>query len=47
MWLPMKEILGYYKIIPVHIHKTQMNKCVKFEVSNTNISGIIDINVIK
>ena len=35
------------KIIHVHIHSTQMHMYIKYEVSNTNILGVININMIK
>ena len=43
----IKNTYGIVKIINVHIHNTQMDMYVNFEVSNTSISGVIFTKVIK
>ena len=32
-------------IIKGYIHSKQINRCIKFDIFNTNISGVITINV--
>ena len=41
----MKNTWNIFNIIVVYAHSTKMHICIKFEVSTTNISGVIDITL--
>ena len=43
----LKNTWDIIHIINVHMHNIQMHMGIKFEISNTNILGVVGINVTK